>query len=293
MSTTTRRPNAPGPRPRPQPTPVTRPQPTPVAAPVSVDPSPTPARIDPRIKRRRIEVTRESGRRRLRMLGLSALVVLVAVGAVASTRSPLLNVDHVQVVGATHTPVEAVVAAGRLSDGPQMLDVNTSSVARRVGRLPWVASAKASRQWPATVRIVVTERKEAAGIPADNGRWAVADAGGHVLAVTDLRPDAMPSVAGVAPAGAPGTRLGPRGRAAVRVAAALPDELRSKTVELAYADDGGLDLRLLEGATVRMGDASQLAEKLDAAVTVLRTVDLKAVRVLDVRVPRAPVVTRK
>lgn len=256
-------------------------------------PTPTPVGIDPRIKRRRIEVIRHNGRRRLYVLLTALGVVAVLVGLVGATQSPLLDVDHVEVTGAVHTPIPEVVAAGRLDTGPQMVDVDPKTVARRVEKLPWVASATATRQWPATVKITVVERKDVASIPAVDGKWAVADADGHVLAVVDGRPNTMPSVAGAPPATTAGVPLDPSGRMAMRVAAALPEELRSKTVELRVVD-GGIDLALLEGGVVRLGEApAQLSEKLDAAITVLRTLELRRIAVLDVRVPRAPVLTRR
>lgn len=301
----------------PKPTPVPRPKPTPVRRQAVTAPQPTPVQrpdrsdraqgrirpsarsngtvvVDPRVKRRRIEVARDAGRKRLHILLAGLGVVVLAVGLVGATQSPLLDVDHVEVTGATHTAYDDVVAAGGLDAGPQMLDVDTKGVARRVARLPWVASATAKREWPATVRIAVVERTDVASIPAVEGKWAVADAEGHVLEIVDGRPPTMPSVAGAGPAEAAGVRLGPRGRLAMQVAAALPAELRSKTVEVAVVPDGGIDLALLGGGVVRIGEApAQLAEKLDAAVTVLRTLDLKAIGVLDVRVPRAPVLTRR
>lgn len=308
----------------PKPTPVPRPKPTPVRREAVVAPQPTPVRVpptqapprqarpkpvakpvkpvaeaapvivDPRIKRRRIEVTRHNGRRRLYVLLAALGVVALLVGLVAATRSPLLDVDHVDVAGAVHTPYAEVVAAGRLDTGPQMLDVDPKVVARRVARLPWVASATATREWPATVKITVVERVDVASIPAVDGKWAVADAEGHVLAIVDGRPPTMPSVAGAGLARAAGDSLDPPGRLAMHVAAALPEELRTKTVELRVGADGGVDLALLGGGVVRLGEApAQLAEKLDAAITVLRTLDLKRIDVLDVRVPRAPVLTRR
>jgi cell division protein FtsQ len=257
------------------------------------DPSPTPIRIDPRIRKRRIEVKRDEGRKRLHMLLASLGVIGLAVGAVAATRSPLLDVDRVILVGGGHTTATEVVQVARLADHPQMIDVGTAGVAKRVRTLPWVKTATARREWPATIRVHVTERIPAASLPADNGKWAVADATGRVLEVLDTRPMTMPSVSGAAPAGAAGTALGPRGQGAMAVAAALPVELRSRTAEVTVGAGGEVDLRIVPSGIVRLGDVAQLEEKLAAAVTVLTGVDGTALAVLDVRVPRAPVLTRR
>ena len=79
------------------------------------DRPPASAPIDPRFRRRRIEVRRRAGRRRLRLLaGASASVALI--GAVwGASRSPLLDVDHVRLTGATHTQLQKIIqTAGSL-----------------------------------------------------------------------------------------------------------------------------------------------------------------------------------
>ena len=270
-------------RPAPQPTPVNG---TPVTAKPAV-------KIDPRIKQRRIDVKRDEGRRRLKTLVISLAVIAVAGAVVGAVRSPLLDVDHVVLTGGAHTTEQDAARAAGLDRSPQLIDVDSHAVARKVARLPWVNTATARREWPATVRIDVTERTVVASLPAADGAWATADATGRVLELHPARPDAMPSVAGAAPAGKPGSTLGPRGRAAMRVAAALPLAVRSITVEVAIADTGELELRVLDNAVVRLGDTSALEAKMAAVVTVLADLQPRSWRVLDVRVPRAPVLTRR
>jgi cell division protein FtsQ len=275
------------------------PQPTPVgqAGAAKTSPSPAPARpaarIDPRIKRRRIEVKREEGRKRLRILLGSVGAIALAVGVVGATRSPLLDVDHVVVTGAEHTSVDAVTARGGLAGHPQMIDVGTGRVARRVQSLPWVATATASRQWPATVKVVLTERRTIALTAAAGGGWAQVDATGRVLEVGMTGPQGLPIVVGIAPARQAGSRLSPAGRIAMQVAAALPPELRTVTGEVAALPDGEVELHVAPAGTIRLGDTSQLADKLSSAVTVLSGLTPKSWKVLDVRVPRAPVLTRR
>ena len=80
---------------------------TPVGAPVG---------IDPRIRERRIEVRRQAGRRRLRML-LVVSSVLSAAGLVFLTvTSPLLDVDRIRITGTQHVTVEQVRAASGVRD---------------------------------------------------------------------------------------------------------------------------------------------------------------------------------
>ena len=297
------------PQPTRQPQPKSRPKAAPRAAPKPAprpvrptrpDPSPTPVhtatagpRIDPRIKRRRIEVMRDEGRRRLKVLVASVAVIVVLLSVVGATRSPMLDVDRVLVTGATRTSHESVLTATGLNDKPQLIDVSTGSIAKQIERLPWVATAEATREWPATIRVAVTERTPAASTPAAGGMWAVVDGTGRVLEHVPERPATMPSVDGLAPAGAPGTDLDAEGRDAMKVAAHLPESVRTVTVQLAVTPDGEIQLHIFPAGVVRMGDSSQLAQKLESVVTVLNTLAPKSWRVLDVRVPRAPVLTRR
>lgn len=280
-------------------------------------PRPAPARpplarpalpMDTRIRARRIAVVREEGRRRLRVLfGVAAVVSLGGVAA-ALSRSPLLDVDHVRVLGAERTAPAAVVRAGGLADQPLMVSVDTGAVSRRVEALPWVLDARAERRWPGTVRIEVTEREPAAVVPVDGGRrWALVDATGQVLAVEGERPPGLPALGGVSVPGPPGRRLGPAARAALQVVTSLPATLAARVADVA-ATPTGVELALTgPGAVVRLGEATELPAKL-AALTALLARDggpgmrgdpvpgggvFADVAVIDVRVPSAPVLTRR
>ena len=115
--------------------------------------------MDPRIRRRRIEVQRRAGRRRLRVLVGVAVLVLLTVGGWLAVRSPLLDVDRIEVQGAAHTPRAAVLGAARLHRGAAMVNVDQAAAGRRIESLPWVGQARVRRAWPGTVLITVTERE--------------------------------------------------------------------------------------------------------------------------------------
>ena len=63
--------------------------------------------IDPRIRDRRIEVIREAGRRRLRVTLVIASAIVVVGLAYLTVRSPLLDVDHIQVTGSQRESASA------------------------------------------------------------------------------------------------------------------------------------------------------------------------------------------
>lgn len=223
------------------------------------------------------------------------MVVAVGCGAWAATDSVLLDLDRVIVEGAVHTaPADARFAAG-LRRGQPMLDVDEGAARRGVESLPWVEAAKVRRQWPGSVRIRIVERKAVAVAPADGATAALIDGTGRVLAVVDKAPPELPVLAGLPPAGAPGTTLGPGGVATIKVAVALPIELRARTAGLGPA--GGttneVELRLNPEGTVRLGAPDDLDRKFTAIRAVLAQVDLRNLSVLDVRRPDNPVLTRR
>jgi cell division protein FtsQ len=165
-------------------------------------------------------------------------------------------------------------------------------VARRVAGLPWVERATASRQWLGTVRITVVERTAVAVVAGPDNGWALVDLRGHVVDISGIRPIELPVIEGVEPAGPRGSIVSARSQAALQVAAALPPDLKTRTDAVVAAGEE-TQLRLVPTGTVRLGDESRLPDKLQAVLTVLGSVDPKVVKVLDVRVPRAPVLTRR
>ncbi len=247
--------------------------------------------IDPRMKRRRVEVTRQEGRRRLRIIVAAGSISVLAAAGWGSTRSPLLDVDRIEVVGARATPQADVIAASGLQPGLPLIDLDEAAARRGVVDLPWVRSASIARQWPSTVTITVVERAAVAAAPAADSRWALVDSNGQVLAWTDS-PGTLPPLSGIDPAGPPGSALGASAAGPLRVAAAVPDELRSRLEAVVASGEGAVELKLQEGGTVRLGPPDLLAEKFRSALSVLAQVDTKGLSTLDVRIPQSPVLTR-
>jgi cell division protein FtsQ len=251
--------------------------------------------MDPRFRRRRIEVRREEGRRRFRVLvGITAVVAL-GCGGWAATDSVLLDLDTVVVEGAVHTaPAEARFASG-LRPGEPMLDIDERAARLGVESLPWVQEATVRRQWPGQVRIRVVERSAVAVAPAEDGAAALVDATGRVLEFVDAGPPELPVLMGLPAPGPPGSTLGPEGVATLRVAIALPAELRARTAALSPAAGAGgeVELRLNPEGTVRLGPPEDLDRKFTAIRAVLAQVDLRNLAILDVRRPDSPVLTRR
>lgn len=252
-------------------------------------PAEAPVVAHPRMRARRAEVARGVTRRRLRRVKAVLAVVCAVVWALVALRSPLLDVDRVQVVGAERVPVAEVRRAAGEGPGTPMVEVDLGAARARVADLPWVDEVRVTRLWPGTVRVVVTERHEIATVEHEDG-WALLDRHGRVLEVVAARPD-LAALPGERDA-APGATLGAEDRRALAVLGSLPSELRQLTEG---TDDGpdGLELVLDDGFRVVLGDGRDLATKADAALAVRDHAGApgEAGCRIDVRVPTAPVLT--
>ncbi len=248
--------------------------------------------IDPRLRQRRVAVRRAEGRRRLRLLVGIATISGLLVGGWGATRSPLLDVDGIDVVGADRTARDDLVKASGIRFGDALIDLDEGGAARAVASLPWVLSATVERRWPDSVVIEVVERQPVATAPSADDGWAVVDATGQVLSVLESSPSNLLALDGIAPAGPPGSVLGGSAVELLAVAAAVPAELRPRVSAVLAGDQGGVELRLRPEGTVRLGPPRQLDEKFRAALTVLGQVDTQALATIDVRIPESPVLTR-
>jgi len=251
--------------------------------------------VDSRFRRRRVEIRRKEGRRRLWVLiGISALLAVGGGGWVA-TESALLDVDHVAVEGAIHTsPVDARMASG-LRTGEPLLDLDGARAAQGVSSLPWVREATVVRRWSGRVSIRLIEREPLAVTGSIAGGAALIDGSGRVLEWVDVAPPGLAVLTGLPPAGPAGSLLAPEGLAVLAVAVALPAELRGRTAGVAPSAGGRgeVDLRLHPDGIVRIGPPEDLGRKFDAVRAVLAQVDVRTLNVLDVRRPDSPVLTRR
>jgi hypothetical protein len=147
--------------------------------------------VDPRIQERRDEVQAMHARRRRRMLIIVAVFLGLAGATFGALRSPLLAIRAVEVTGADHTPIDAVLAAGGLRKGTPESDVDPHGARLRIEALPWVLHAKVRRHWPRSVTVDLQERTAVASATAASGGWALIDTSGRVLGPLDAPPDTL------------------------------------------------------------------------------------------------------
>lgn len=247
--------------------------------------------MDPRIRRRRIEVRRDEGRRRLRLLVAGSTILVLTAAVWFAFRSPLLDVDRVTVRGADRTPADEVRQAAGIWPGQPLVDVDVEGAQVAVEALPWVARAEIRRMWPSTVLIDVSERTGTAVTSTNTGEWAVLDDTGRVLETVAERPPGLLVLEGLGEVPQAGATVA-RAEGPLTVFAALSPSLAARTLAVAVLEGGQIELKLNPQGTVRMGGVEALDAKVRATETVLASVDVRNLAVLDVRLPSSPVLTR-
>ncbi|MHB8219604.1 MAG: cell division protein FtsQ/DivIB [Acidimicrobiales bacterium] len=286
---------------------------TPTRAPARAPARPASIPVDPRIRVRRAAVTRQKGRRRRRLL-LGVVVLLgVVTGGWFVLHTRVFAARVVTVRGAVHTPVTQIETVAGVSSHPPLIDVVPGTVASRLERLPWIATANVQREWPDGLRITVVERTPAAvirnvqpiaGTPSTSQKatspatspspaapgWAVVDRSGRVLTDVASPPAGLvPVVAPVSP-GAPGTDVGAGAAPGLAVASSLPKAFSAQVTGVDVGHGGAVTLTLTTPVTVDLGNVVELRQKYEDVAAILAGAKLAAGDVIDVSVPQAPAV---
>ncbi|WP_441246558.1 cell division protein FtsQ/DivIB [Kitasatospora sp. McL0602] len=241
----------------------------------------------------------EPGAPRLR-LSRRGVVVLSALGLLVAGAlgwlvffSSALDVRSVAVQGLdsgklTSEQVEA--ALGPAGAGP-LARVDLDAAVARVQAVPRVARAEIWRGWPHTLRVKLVERKPVAAVKTEDGKFTQVDASGVSFATESAPPAGVPVVE-LALGQQANDSLGVISRpelvrAAVTVAAGLPEDVakRAGAVRVYSYDD--IQLQLSGGAVVHWGSAERTERKAKVLTALLGQ---KAVN-YDVSAPEAPAVS--
>ncbi len=186
-----------------------------------------PAHIDPRMRARRIAVQRGTGRKRLRRVVDVSLLAVVALGFLLALRTPLLDVDAVEVSGNERTTTEEVVEAAGIARGDQLIDLDLHAAGEAVTTLPWVLQAELHRGIDGAVVVDVTERTPVA-VVGEGAEALLVDAEGRVLgpALGDTADGAaLITIGGIGAALEPGEFLGEESADALAVATRMDGSL--------------------------------------------------------------------
>lgn len=216
--------------------------------------------------------------RRAVALSVVSTAFVIAIGIYFT---PLLGVKSVDVQGVQELSEAQVVSAAQVPTGTPMLRLDTNAIAARVAKLPRVARVDVSREWPASVRIDITERQPVAYLVAADGIHLL-DRMGVDYATVAAPPPGMPKLLLPAVSGAD-----PRSVAVVSVLTALPPQLRGLVLTAGAQTPGSVTLGLTGGRTIRWGSADDSARK----AAVLAALMTQPGKVYDVSSPELPTVS--
>lgn len=213
----------------------------------------------------RVKVQRRARRRRVaRRVGQVLLAVLPLAGiAWVLLLSSWLVVDSVEVTGTARLTVEEVTAAAGIREQTPLARVDLGRLEAAVGRLAPVGRVEASRSWPGTVQLQVTERIPVAGVAGPQG-VALVDAEGVPFATVSELPAGLVRLEVDSP-GADDAAT----RAALLVYRDLPAPLRTDVRAVRAGSASSVLLLLADGRQVVWGTPGGTASKA-GAVAALR-----------------------
>ncbi|HUS42490.1 MAG TPA: FtsQ-type POTRA domain-containing protein [Ilumatobacteraceae bacterium] len=246
--------------------------------------------IEPRIRQRRIGVTRSKHRRRLWWLALAATVIVVAIGVLAVLGSSMFAVDEVSVTGAVYADQAALDAVVDDLSGTAVLLVDTAKVEAQLEAIPWVEDARVSTSFPNSASIEIRERTPVAAMMGADGLARVIDVDGRVLAAVDGQPVALVWIAGPDTLDvAPGQFASIGYSSAASLVTKLTPDIRSRVESMLVTADGSDLVIVLTSdrgpVEVRFGTALGENAQIEKLVRLQRTLDdvgTKPVTVIDV-----------
>jgi len=230
----------------------------------------------------RLYAARMRARARWRRLSVTvtvAGVVLALIVYLLLWHTSLIAVRGIRVVGAKSVSTAQVLTAAQIGAGGPMAALNTGAAAARIEKIPQVASASVSRDWPGTVVVTVVERVAAALVPDADG-YEVVDSGGVVFGQEAKAVSGLPVITVSAPAKA--AEVVPGALAALR---ALPSSIDKQIAAITASDPYAITLRFTDGATVNWGGGDDAVDKARDLAALLR---IQGGRHYDVSAPDAP-----
>jgi cell division septal protein FtsQ len=199
----------------------------------------------------------------------------------------LVKVEHVTVAGLSGPDIPQIRdALTSAAMGMTTLDMNISGLESAVERYAYVQSLTVIRHGAHDVVIHVAEQVPVALVDI-GGDQQVVDAHGRLLPDTTITHGALPLVPiASAPAGTTITAVG--ARAAIAVLAAAPYALLAHISNATSTSAHGVIVQLRKGPQLYFGPSSQLHQKWEAAVAVLRNHDSADATYIDVSDPQRP-----
>jgi cell division protein FtsQ len=245
-----------------------------------------------RFRERRVAIARASGRRRLYLLLGFAGVLALFIAAMVLLHSSVFSARAIAVSGARATSVQAIEQVSGLAQHPPLIDINATALARKIESLPWIKDARVATHWPDGVSVQVKERVAIAAANVGVHRYVLIDPTGRVLAVAAAPPKGLIGVKlGRPDALVPGRQIASFDRPLLELSSAMPDDLVASIALVSDDADHNLLLTLKNKTRVVFGSSTNLQQKLIAFATLSANHAILNEKVIDLRVPSAPVLT--
>lgn len=220
-----------------------------------------------------------NGRKYLWDKMLFAFVLLLA--AFVLLGSPLFEVREIVVTGNRQLPAAKIVELSGIVPGTNIFKQNLKEAQGRICTLPLVKEVVICRDFPSRIVINVRERQPLALLPTPGG-FVQVDREGVCLQEGGVN-DSFPVITGfpVSPL-APGEVVrDERLRATLQVVDRFPETLLKELSEVHINGQGQLVLYTLEGVECRLGNASNLEQKLALLQQILRQVRDRRIAYID------------
>ncbi len=242
--------------------------------------------IEPRMRERRAAVKRAIGRKRLRWILVTFVIVVVGVGSLAVLGSGLFSVkaENVRVFGAVYADEAQVEAVVDDLVGTPTLRADTQAAERALEAIPWIDEARVRVSFPDSATIEIREREAWTTYQGPDQRYRVLDRDGRVLAVLDGYPIAYLLIDGPDPVDLDPGDFAPQGYAAAsEMAKNLTGSIRGRVSYVSVTADGSqLSMFLDDGTEVRFGAARDIFNKLLRLETTLANNPEREPGVIDV-----------
>jgi len=237
------------------------------------------------------EPVREPPKKRsLKLLWLLLVLLVLGVGAYATTQSSFLSVGEIKVKGVEkRVTEEEVLEVAGINQGDSMFSLDLAKADEGVTSLPWVSEATVERKWPRSILITLKEREPSVIAVIPNGEKFLLDRSGVVLDQVDQNDTSLPIIR-VDEVGALGTQISGI-TPLLRAAEEVTSDLGAWILALAPTG-GGVRAELVGGVIAELGIGTDFRDEMRSLATVLTRVQLSCIEVIDVSIHQNPVITR-
>jgi cell division septal protein FtsQ len=244
----------------------------------------TGAAMDPRLRARRIAVSRAASRRRLKWVLIPVVAILIVVAGLGVLGSSLFAVRSVEVSGQVYTSPADVDAAVKQLKGKPVLLIDTHAIESRLEKSPWVREARVSTDFPHGASIEIREREPLATYQGTDNRFRIIDVEGRVVDVLAGQPIEFMLITGPAVNAEAGGSAGVAFTHGAELVEALTPGVRSRTASVGVSEAGELSLHFHNDpeTVVLLGAPTQLLDKLTRLEALLKNTDVNKCSRIDV-----------